>query len=341
MTLDLTRRQVLAAGGMGAASIGAGAFTYVNILDGGSSFSTDAPPLGWIGDNMRWDSDTRDWQTLYAWDQSEYERITGSLSESARSWWDRGQLRLGGHGETISEAITIESLVRSDRGFATTGTVDVETLRSENFPDPWIRNMLKNQGHAIDVSVKHVQSHRGLDVYRQQFTDEPHVRAIAMNDSMCIVTNLHQQPQQAIDWATTLADNWIADREHPTELDDPFGRFVSLLDPGFVADLGYLDADVLLGGTVSIDGDTGTIREVMLAPDHISSGCEDVYRENLDAMIERLPEYDTDIEASLDVSDGAGILELTKPVDELEGGSKLPGAGGYLSEMGLYLTESC
>ncbi|MFB6201724.1 MAG: hypothetical protein ABEI98_06910, partial [Halorhabdus sp.] len=165
----------------------------------------------WLGDGMGPSNAAGYWSGVSCWSQSRYAAIAADLPETATNQWQEGSAYLP--TDAFQAAIDVKTGVFSDDsiglGFATAGSVDIETLVDAKFPAPRMRQRLESQGSEIDVSVEAVETHRGLDVYRQALAADGPTRAIAIDGSTCVVSNFHAEPATAVETAKTIADNWL------------------------------------------------------------------------------------------------------------------------------------
>ncbi|WEL17093.1 hypothetical protein SVXHr_0918 [Halorhabdus sp. SVX81] len=320
MSPNPTRRQLLAAGGLGVAALGGGALAYAGSRASNQGPTGSESPLQWIGDGMDSESESGYQRSFLCWSQPRYESRKADLPESAKQDWQDGSAYLP--SDTFREAISVETAVFSNyspgRGFATSGTVDVDTLVNAEFP---AREILRGRGNDLDVAVEQRESHRGLDVYRQQFVSSGLSRAIAVNDSTCVVSNLYEESSKAVDTVKSIADNWFDGSQRLSETSDAFDRFTSLLDPGFVANISIGEAHTPRGTTIAFDGDTAVSREVVLEPKIQSNMCEErTVEQNIEGVMDQpmRNRFDSVSNVNVDISDGAGVVELSIPIEEVD-----------------------
>ncbi|AWB26467.1 hypothetical protein HARCEL1_01410 [Halococcoides cellulosivorans] len=287
--------------------------------DGGS-------PVEWIGEEMALDHE-KDWQNgLVCWDQSQYERIERKLSPDRRPLFIENA-RPRPRAQLFQDAISVNEALFSStsvgQGFATTGEIDVDSLVSQQFEDRQLREALMHPSKILDVTVEADDSYRGLDVYRQRFVKPGPTRAIALNESMVVVSNLLDDPAAAVESVKSLVDTRLDSSKRMTKTNDDFGRFISLLDPGFVSEISFHNSNMFFGSTAGFDGDAGVIREVSFDPERIRADCTDEVEQFIDEVIDRYEQRGTDFfdpitDINVETSDGVGVIELSAPLHELQ-----------------------
>ncbi|MFB6201150.1 MAG: hypothetical protein ABEI98_03985, partial [Halorhabdus sp.] len=128
------------------------------------------------------------------------------------------------------------------------------------------------------------------------------------------------EPATAVETAKTIADNWLDGAGRYAATSDAFDRFTSMLDPGFVAYVTITDVETPRGWTLAVDGETAVSREVVVHPRLRADQCEDESVErSVEDYMDQFPgeRFDPVTDVTATVEDGAGVIELTIPIDEV------------------------
>lgn len=311
-----TRRQLLAAGGTGTLAI-AGGIAYFDPL-GLLSSDTGNAPTDWIGTQSGSNADSQ----FVFFDRDTYGQVADRLRSDVRERWAGGRSLF--RDDEVASAITPTDGLQWQTseamhvGVATAGTVDVDAMLAEDIPASTLRSRLKSEGLDVDVSVEQDRTHAGLDVYRQQFTPDGHVRAVAMDESTFVASPVYTSAETAVGHVTETVDAYTDGDGRLAATSDRFGRFVDLLDPGFAGRIQRIkiDHDTLAGVTIAVDGDSAVHREVVHDPDLVTADAG-AYEDAVQGMIEEQASQSEEggpaPEVSAEVSDGACVIEVTAP----------------------------